>query len=194
MRDYLHLKFSSMPLSGSLLLDQPLLRLLFPKHLYIPANSSRPGTWRVVVTLKIPLSCNFSTSSVWLKVFRLLPCLYQVIWGRGRPLNWHFTPRLMRFSKRKTGEPHRVTVSGPKVQEIGEKKQRLRARWTEAYTSHVVWSSPHACAKPYNQQCGRQGQPFWPCWISLAWRGGKYWSDCLGNALNGKVFPPCLHF
>ena len=64
LRDYLHLNNSSIPYLGSLLLDQPLLKLLFPKQRYIPANSSRPGTWRVVVTLKIPLSCNFSTSSV----------------------------------------------------------------------------------------------------------------------------------
>ena len=110
-----------MPYFGSLLLDQPLLKLLFPKQPYIPANYSRPGTWRVVVTSKIPLSCNFLTSSVWLKVLRLLPSLYQVIWGRGRPLNIHFTPWLVWFSKRKTGEPHRVTVSGPKGQESDKK-------------------------------------------------------------------------
>ena len=62
LRDCLHLNNSSMPYLGSLLLDQPLLKLLFPKQEYIPLNSSRPGTWRVVVTLKIPLSCNVSTS------------------------------------------------------------------------------------------------------------------------------------
>ena len=166
LRDYLPLHNSLMPRLGSLLLDQPQLKLFFPKQRYIPANSSRPGTWRVVVTLKIPLSCNFSTSSVWLKVFRLLPCLYQVIWGRGRPLNIHFTPRLMRFSRRKIGEPHRVAVSGPKVQESGEKKKTgLRARWTQAYTSHVVWL-PHACAKSYGHMARamcRQGQLLWPC-------------------------------
>ena len=97
LRDCLHLNNTSMP--SFLLLDQPLLKLLFPKQSYIPPNSLRPGTWRVVVTLKIPLFCNFSTSSVWLKVFRLLPRLYQVIWGRGRPLNIHFTSfRFILFS------------------------------------------------------------------------------------------------
>ena len=84
LRDCLHLNNSSMPYSGSLLLDQPLLKLLFPKQEYIPSNSLRPGTWRVVVTLKIPLSCDVSIS-VWLKVLRLLYRLYQVICGRGRP-------------------------------------------------------------------------------------------------------------
>ena len=62
LRDCLHLKNRSMPSLGSLLLDQPLLKLLFPKQEYIPSNSLRPGTWRVVVTLKIPLSCNVSIS------------------------------------------------------------------------------------------------------------------------------------
>ena len=99
LRDCLHLNNISMPYSGSLLLDQPLLKLLFPKQEYIPSNSLRPGTWRVVVTLKIPLSCNVSTS-VWLKVFRLLYFLYQVICGRGRPSKKHCTPWFQWFSKR----------------------------------------------------------------------------------------------
>ena len=62
LRDYLHLNTSSMPLSGSLLLDQPLIKLLFPKQWYTPANSSRYGTWRVVFTWKIPFSSKATTS------------------------------------------------------------------------------------------------------------------------------------
>ena len=69
-----------------------------------------------------PLSCN--STSVWLKVFRLLPCLYQVIRGRGRPLKLQCTPWLRWFSKSSTGEPDRLTVSGPEVQESGEIRKK----------------------------------------------------------------------
>ena len=92
-----------------------------------------------------PLSCN--STSVWLKVVRLLPCLYQVICGRGRPLKLQCTPWLRWFSKSSTGGPDRLTVSGPEEQESGEikKKKRLKSSWTIMW-----WPSPDACGKPYH--------------------------------------------
>ena len=49
----------------------------------------------------------------------------------------------MWFSEIKTGEPDRVTVSGPKVQEKGKQK-RLREGWTQGLKlTPATWCSDH---------------------------------------------------